>query len=508
MGKALYRKYRPKSLAEVVGQEHITNTLANAIGSGKISHAYLLTGPRGVGKTSIARILAHELNGLEYDERQAHLDIIEIDAASNRRIDEIRDLRDKVHILPAGSKYKVYIIDEVHMLTREAFNALLKTLEEPPEHVIFVLATTEAHKLPETIISRTQHFSFKPIELATLVSHLQSITKSEKMKIDDDAVELIAVHGDGSFRDSISLLDQARGLSDHITKTDVQQLLGIAPAEALEQLITILNGGTAAQLFELLIDLRGQGLQAASVASQLSERLRSLVMTDPAYQNVQTTKLLHALLGVSSSSQPDRTLELVLLDYIFANNAGNTVQPTASPVRSQPVVAHKPAVSVEKKVEKSEPVKSTGVKPEITAPTKDTESKKPAPKTETHNAKTAAETEDAPVATGDFDIAAWPVVLAAIKKKYNTLYGILRMAVPTVEDGVLTLACKFAFHQKQINESKNRKIISDIIIEQTGHPVEIVCVVAEKNAEASQNTTKDTVTNVSDIFGSAEVLES
>ncbi len=146
-----------------MGQEHITTALNHALEKGMISHAYLFTGPRGVGKTSIARILAHEINGLPYDDDQTHLDIIEIDAASNRRIDEIRDLRDKVHVAPSSAKYKVYIIDEVHMLTKEAFNALLKTLEEPPAHVVFILATTEAHKLPETIISRTQRYAFKPV---------------------------------------------------------------------------------------------------------------------------------------------------------------------------------------------------------------------------------------------------------------------------------------------------------------------------------------------------------
>lgn len=167
MGQALYRKYRSKSLSEIVGQQHIISTLQNALKQGRISHAYLFTGPHGVGKTSIARILAHEVNQLPYSEDTPHIDIIEIDAASNRRIDEIRDLRDKVHIAPTSAKYKVYIIDEVHMLTKEAFNALLKTLEEPPAHVIFILATTEAHKLPETIISRTQQFNFRPISPAT-----------------------------------------------------------------------------------------------------------------------------------------------------------------------------------------------------------------------------------------------------------------------------------------------------------------------------------------------------
>src|SRR3990167_8680284 len=208
MDRALYRKYRSKNLDEVVGQEHITETLKNSLKSGKISHAYLLSGPRGVGKTSVARILAHEFNNLKYEDENIHLDIIEIDAASNRRIDEIRDLREKVHITPTSAKYKVYIIDEVHMLTKEAFNALLKTLEEPPEHCIFILATTEAHKLPETIISRTQRFNFKPIPKTAAKTQLQKIAKAEKIKIDDDALELLAEYGEGSLRDIIGMLDQ------------------------------------------------------------------------------------------------------------------------------------------------------------------------------------------------------------------------------------------------------------------------------------------------------------
>ena len=161
MSKALYRKYRSKKLNEVVGQKHITTVLENALKQGKIAHAYLFTGPRGVGKTSIARILAHEINNLPYSEEDNHPDIIEIDAASNNGVDDIRQLRDNVQVAPFSAKYRVYIIDEVHMLSKAAFNALLKTLEEPPEHAVFILATTEAHKLPATIISRNQRFFFR-----------------------------------------------------------------------------------------------------------------------------------------------------------------------------------------------------------------------------------------------------------------------------------------------------------------------------------------------------------
>ena len=243
MGQALYRTYRSKKLSELVGQEHITTALEHALKKGTISHAYLFTGPKGTGKTSIARILAHEINGIPYEDDTTHLDIIEIDAASNRRIDEIRDLRDKVHIAPTSAKYKVYIIDEVHMLTKEAFNALLKTLEEPPQHVVFILATTEAHKLPETIISRTQRFTFKPIDMAKVVGHLKHIAKQEKLTITDEALDLIAKHGEGSFRDSIGLLDQMRNAGDSITLDDVQHVLGIAPAELIEQLLNQIASG-------------------------------------------------------------------------------------------------------------------------------------------------------------------------------------------------------------------------------------------------------------------------
>src|SRR5664279_4315105 len=174
MKRALYRTHRSRSLDEVIGQDHITKTLASALKKGQISHAYLFTGPRGTGKTSVARILAHAINEVPYDDDSFNIDIIEIDAASNRRIEDVRDLRDKVHIAPVSAPYKVYIIDEVHMLTGESFNALLKTLEEPPAHVIFILATTDLHKVPATIVSRTQRYAFRLIPHELLVSHLEN----------------------------------------------------------------------------------------------------------------------------------------------------------------------------------------------------------------------------------------------------------------------------------------------------------------------------------------------
>ncbi|HLC91595.1 MAG TPA: DNA polymerase III subunit gamma/tau, partial [Candidatus Saccharimonadales bacterium] len=310
MAQALYRKNRPKSLDDVIGQEHIITTLKNAIKTGKISHAYLFTGPRGVGKTSVARILAHEVNKSPYNEESTHIDIIEIDAASNRRIDEIRDLRDKVHIAPTSSKYKVYIVDEVHMLTKEAFNALLKTLEEPPAHVIFILATTEAHKLPETIISRTQRFNFKPIEIQLAIERLRQMAKAEKIEIDDKALALIAEHGDGSFRDSISLLDQASSSDKNVNIKDIERMLGIAPADALQKLVDALSDSSPQELLELLTGLREQGYQASHLAKQLSQTLRAQLISGKTSLPVsRITELLKQLLEVTGSSQPDRLLE-------------------------------------------------------------------------------------------------------------------------------------------------------------------------------------------------------
>ena len=510
MGRALYRKYRPKSLRDVVGQAHITETIGNAIKSGKVSHAYLLTGTRGVGKTSLARILAHEINGLEYDEGVAQLDIIEIDAASNRRIDEIRDLRDKVHILPTSNKFKVYIIDEVHMLTKEAFNALLKTLEEPPEHVIFILATTEAHKLPETIISRTQHFSFKPIETDVIVEHLKTIAKSEKFKIKDEALELIARHGDGSFRDSISLLDQARGLSDNITLAQVERLLGVAPADATNNLLSAVDSGDTKKVFELLRELKDQGFMASLLAKQLSGLVRNRLISDPAHQNSQSVVLLEDLLSVSGHPQADRKLELALLNYIFTGRPALQSTIVEAPQATVSMNTSASAVAAPTPEQTAIPTK----KPE--QPTKQTKKAAPTPTSIQEPGKPAKATPTAkptsePAGSDKFTLEAWPIVVTNIRKKYNTLYGILRMAEPRYEDNTLTLAFRFAFHQKQINSEKNRRIVSDVIKKETGQNVVITCVIdkdSQPNLNADSDTKNNIVTNVSDIFGGAEVLDS
>ena len=224
---ALYRKYRPQTFKEVKGQDHIVSVLENEAKTGKINHAYLFSGSRGTGKTSVARLFSKSIGVKEED-------IYEIDAASNRGIDEVRSLRDAVHTYPYSSKYKIYIVDEAHMLTKEAWNAFLKTLEEPPEHVIFIMATTEQHKLPDTVVSRCECFAFKKPTHGTLVESILKIVKEEKYEMEKKSASLIATLADGSFRDAFSILQKAMHSSEDkkLSYTEIENVLG-APKESL-----------------------------------------------------------------------------------------------------------------------------------------------------------------------------------------------------------------------------------------------------------------------------------
>lgn len=500
MGQALYRKYRSKALTEIVGQEHITRALTKALETSRISHAYLFTGPRGIGKTSIARILAHEVNNLPYDESETHLDIIEIDAASNRRIDEIRDLREKVHVMPTSAKYKVYIVDEVHMLTREAFNALLKTLEEPPAHVIFILATTEAHKLPETIISRTQHFAFKPIPQEKVITHLKSIAKDEKIQIDDDALALIAQHGGGSFRDSISLLDQVQNSSQKITRIDIETVLGVAPDEIVNEIIASIDSSDTKQLVKLLQTLRTQGIEPAMLAKQLAAHIRTTIIDGSNSDPKQALRLLAALIEVPASADPHATLEIVLLSALFTNeNAkGTPVMPKSQPTPKAPEAKQKKTKNIEKKVEAKTP--------QTPQPDKVIQ--------EESKEQSLDESKATRRADVNIDPSLWPEILASVKQNYNTLYGVLRMAQPNFDKkGAITLTLKFAFHQKRLNEPKNKQIIAEAIEKVSGVSAEIICLVGDAEAQLPADTKKETsdtnsLGTISNIFGGAELLES
>lgn len=491
---ALYRKYRSRSLDEIKGQEHITKTLKNALAAGKISHAYLFTGPRGTGKTSIARILAHEINGLPYDDEKTHLDIIEIDAASNRRIDDVRDLREKVHIAPVAAKYKVYIIDEVHMLTTESFNALLKTLEEPPEHAVFILATTEAHKLPATIISRTQRHSFRFIPKGQITQHLAEIAKNEAIQIEEAALELLAEHGGGSFRDSISLLDQMSGSGTAIDAAFVELLLGIAPIEKLQQLLQASLAGDTKAIFEQTEELLAYGLTPSALAVQLIGVIRSKLQAGE--RSPQLTSALTELLTVHSAQYQRLRLETILLGFAPPSEAQTSVTPAA---QAQPVVVS------EKPQTKPQPTPPQ----QKTAAPADQQAEKEPPKEEAKSAEKPIKTQP-----GSFDITQqWPEVLQQVKQKNNSLYTVLRMAGPELSGDELLLYFSFPFHQKKLEEAKHKALLIECLRELTGRDISIQTKVDKQKASSGTAAARaadpahaSLIQSVQDIMGGGEVV--
>ena len=356
MSQALYRKWRPARFDDVVGQEHVTRTLRNAIVAGRSGHAYLFCGPRGTGKTTTARLLAKAVNCLHDDlaERPCNecancraiadgrfLDLIEIDAASNTGVDDIRALRDRINFSPSEGRYKVYIVDEVHMLSTAAFNALLKTLEEPPPHAKFVLATTEEHKVPMTIKSRCQQFNFRLLTVQEIGSRLEWMAEREHLTVEPDALSLIARQGAGSIRDAESLLDQlVTGPEDTITLQRVQMVLGTASTEVVNRLTEALLDGAASRGLQVIHDALASGTDARQFARQMVDYLRQLLLLQAAgdtvvldmpaeaqeemrlqAQRASRSDLIEAIkrfndaaLAPSSSWQPQLPLELAFIE--------------------------------------------------------------------------------------------------------------------------------------------------------------------------------------------------
>lgn len=346
---ALYRKYRPTKLDEVIGQPQVTDILAAMARTGNFAHAFLFTGQRGTGKTTVARILAHLINGLDYNDNinSSDIDIIEIDAASNNSVDDIRNLRDSINLAPMKSKYKVYIIDEFHMLSKAAFNALLKTIEEPPEHAIFILATTELQKVPATILSRVQRYHFRPLAPELLAKHLRTIADKEHIDIDDQALLLVAKCGGGSVRDSITILDQLSSSDSTITRSTVEEVLGMISSEQISGLVQKIADHDSKGIITDIQNMLADGASVQSLVNQIVSFLAEASINAP-----ELYVIINQLLDTPKSAIPEQKLIAVLVEASLKGQ-GSKIATVELPA----IKVVQPAAN--KKVEPLEPIKPT-----------------------------------------------------------------------------------------------------------------------------------------------------
>lgn len=488
---ALYRKYRPDNFQETIGQEHIKTVLENALLSGKVSHAYLFSGPRGTGKTSLARIIAKSLNCK--DRKDANpcgkcnicvginegriLDLIEIDAASNRGIDEIRDLREKVKFSPTEGEYKVFIIDEVHMLTKEAFNALLKTLEEPPEHAIFILATTEIHKVPATIISRCQRHDFKRIHLNDIVAKLSEIAGKEKIKISDEALETIGETAEGGLRDAISLLDQlsSSGLPD-IEEKDVENILGIAPYVAVFDFVKALLLGDSAKAIEVMDKAQNSGVDLIIFTKSAAELTRKILFAKlTGSDSLEGTKeQIEKLTKLSEEVEQDKVVQLSE-ELMWAQDSFR--------IGVDPKII---LLVLAAKFSQNREVVSVSVPQEVVQTAATSKEGEPAKKTNKNNVPAPIELN-----------GKWKHFMMEIKAKNNTIHAFLRVANPELTDAGLTLTFPYKFHKERLEEPRNKKIVEETLARIYGKQIDIICKMEESGAKNKQ---------IGDVQSAANIL--
>jgi DNA polymerase III subunit gamma/tau len=528
MSQALYRKWRPARFDDVVGQEHVTRTLRNAVVAGRAGHAYLFSGPRGTGKTTVARLLAKAVNCLaeELAERPCNacancrainesrfLDLIEIDAASNTGVDDIRALRDKINFSPSEGRFKVYIIDEVHMLSTAAFNALLKTLEEPPAHAKFVLATTEEHKVLATIKSRCQHFNFRLLSQQEIMGRLGWIAAQEALTIDSEALALIARQGAGSIRDAESLLDQlVTGPGQTITLEQAQMVLGTASLEAVSALTTAWLDADGGGGLGIIHDSLASGADARQFARQMVDYLRQLLLLQaagdaitldvPAEQAelmalqaqratrdglVQAVRRYNeAALTTSSSWQPQLPLELAFIELLPEEAA----PPAAETVRAATV----PQQSVPSQPEPVEaPLPAAGAEPAIA----EDGGEPPAPPPRTPRAPAEPETEEAASPAPALSLNAvqgrWATMVERVGQQDKNLPPLLAMCKPlAIEGDTLVLGFDFpVLKEKFESKPEARAVIGKALSALLETRCKVRCVVTKQYTPPPQPTLAD-----------------
>jgi DNA polymerase III subunit gamma/tau len=541
---ALYRRYRPQRFADLVGQEVVARTLRNEVSSGGLAHGYLFAGVRGTGKTSTARILARAVNCDALVEGEpcnacppcleilsgAAVDVLEIDAASNRGIDEMRDLRDKVRYLPAVLRRKVYIIDEAHMLTTDAWNAFLKTLEEPPPHVLFVLATTEPHKVPETVRSRVQRFDFRRVPVPAIEQLLADVARKEDDQVDADALVLLATAAQGSLRDALVLLEQALGAGERPVSVAVaRRSLGLTDPSTLHSLVMSLAGadpaGTlraAAAAFDAGADPRQLFRDVARLAR--AAELVALGYPEGASVGADEDALVADLAAIAPAGLWLRLLELVAEAEMNLRQSVDArllvevcllraLRPPAADGEAAGVAALALRVAALERGTPAAPPRATGGMP-VPAPRTDNVTEPPAPAADalpvgvSDMAEVVVETIGRrDLTTVDGWIAEWPVAIEAVARANKGLAGVLRDCRPVDADAAsVTIGTNGRFHHEQISDPEKRRVIAEALSAIGGRPVEVLTqFTGEERTRGPSGTVSDVTQAVLDTFAGSRV---